>query len=257
MIKIAFLDFDETLYSHTKNCIPESAAYAVNKMRENGIKVFLCSGRAYCEMANFDLTSITIDGMIGNNGQSAYDADGNIIFSHPISGRLKQIILDKFNEKKVPIFLNTDDKLFLNYVDDIVVKTQIDINSPIPQVKEYEDENIYMCSAFYTNKKDWDELFALKDIANITYWHDGAVDIVPNTASKAKGIEEILNIYGIDKSETICFGDSENDIEMFKYCNISVAVGNASKEVKDAANYISDDIDQDGIYNACKYFNLI
>ena len=52
-------------------------------------------------------------------------------------------------------------------------------------------------------------------------------------------------------------GDSENDIDMLEYCEIGVAVGNAKDSVKQAADYISDDIDEDGLYNAVKHFNLI
>lgn len=257
MVKIAFFDFDQTLYSHITNKIPESAAKAVNELRKNGIKVFICSGRSLCEMDYFDLTSITIDGMIANNGQAAYDTNNDLIFSHPISGKLKEIVVKKFTEKNVPIFLNTDRNVFANFINDAVIRTQVDINSPCPPAKEYEGENFYMCSAFYTSKNDWDDLLALKDLANITYWHDGAVDIVPNTASKANGIKEILQLYNIDVSETIAFGDAENDIEMLKYCNISIAVGNADEKVKEIVDYVTDDIDDDGIYNACKKYNLI
>ena len=38
---------------------------------------------------------------------------------------------------------------------------------------------------------------------------------------------------------------------------VSVAIGNGNDEVKQAASYVTDDVDQDGLYNAFKYLKLI
>lgn len=257
MIKIAFFDFDQTLYSHFSNSIPESTVKAINALHDNGIKVFLCSGRSICEMDYFDISMIHIDGMISLNGQVCYGENNKVLFDYPIEGKLKEEILSKFKKKTVPILLNSGNKLFINFVNEKVRQTQNDINSPCPPVKEYENESFYMCSAFYDDCKDWVDLMNLKNMANITYWHDGAVDIVPKTASKAVAIKELINILGIKQEETIGFGDGDNDKEMLQFCKIGVAVGNASDECKKYADYITNHIEEDGIYNACKQFKLI
>lgn len=44
---------------------------------------------------------------------------------------------------------------------------------------------------------------------------------------------------------------------MFEVCDESVAMGNGFKEVKEKATYITDDINQDGLYNAFKHFGII
>lgn len=58
-------------------------------------------------------------------------------------------------------------------------------------------------------------------------------------------------------SLSIAFGDGVVDIPMFKACGFSVAMGNGNDEVKQAASYVTDDVDQDGLYNAFKYLKLI
>lgn len=257
MIKAVFIDFDSTLYSHTKNCIPQSAINAVNKMRENNIKVFFCTGRSMCEMKSFDLSPIKYDGFIGDNGQTAYDQDNNVIYDNPISGRLKQELVELYNNKKTTVLFNTKDCLIANMINAQAIETLGAVNSPIPKTQKYNGEKFYMASMFYGDKKDWEQLFGLEDIANITFWHDASVDIVPKEADKAKGIEKIINSLGIKPEETAAFGDSDNDISMLNYCGIGIAMGNGTEETKKAANYITDDIDEDGLYNACKYFNLI
>ena len=59
------------------------------------------------------------------------------------------------------------------------------------------------------------------------------------------------------KEEIIAFGDSDNDMDMLEFAEIGVAMGNAEVEVKAVADYVTTDIDEDGIWNACKHFELI
>lgn len=257
MIKIVFLDFDQTLYSHYSKSIPASAVKALNILHDKGIQIFLSTGRSLCELDNFDISMVHIDGIIANNGQIACDMDGNIVFDFPLSGKLKEILVEKYKKKTVPMFFNTKDEIFANYINDAVIKTQNDINTPIPNVKEYNGENIYMCSAFYDDEKDWDDLLNLKDLANITYWHDGAVDIVPNNISKAKGVELLINKLNIKQEETMCFGDGDNDSDMIEFCNIGVAMGNATEKTKKVSDYVTDHIEENGIYNALKHYDVI
>jgi hydroxymethylpyrimidine pyrophosphatase-like HAD family hydrolase len=49
----------------------------------------------------------------------------------------------------------------------------------------------------------------------------------------------------------VVFGDAVNDITMFVDDWTKVAMGNAIPELKARADYITTDVDKDGIYNAC------
>ncbi|XJR89701.1 HAD hydrolase family protein [Elizabethkingia anophelis] len=75
--------------------------------------------------------------------------------------------------------------------------------------------------------------------------------------SKQVGIEVFCKHYGIDVSQTMAFGDGGNDITMLKYVALGVAMGNANPEVKEIADYVTDDIDNDGILKALKHFEVI
>lgn len=72
---------------------------------------------------------------------------------------------------------------------------------------------------------------------------------------KARGLRQIH--YGITEQEIIAFGDAENDLDMIEFAGIGVAMGNAKDEVKAVADYVTTDVDENGIWNACKYFGLI
>ena len=75
--------------------------------------------------------------------------------------------------------------------------------------------------------------------------------------NKAIGIQKLLEYLNISKDEVIAFGDGHNDAEMLEYVGLGIAMGNALDKVKKASNYITTRIDDDGIYNALKHFNII
>ena len=87
--------------------------------------------------------------------------------------------------------------------------------------------------------------------------NDYGYDVYAKDQTKATGIKHLIAYLNIDKKNTIAFGDGHKDREMIEYCEIGVAMGNALPKVKEVSNYITDDIDNNGIYNAMKYLKLI
>ena len=82
-------------------------------------------------------------------------------------------------------------------------------------------------------------------------------DVVPRGSSKAVGIDKIIEYYGISLHETMAFGDGGNDMAMLRHAGIGVAMGNAGDEVKEAADYVTDSVDDDGVMNALRHFDVI
>ena len=66
-----------------------------------------------------------------------------------------------------------------------------------------------------------------------------------------------MDHYMISQSETMAFGDGENDIDMIRFAGIGVAMDNGIPALQKAADYVTDDIDEDGIANALHQFGLI
>lgn len=257
MIKAIFLDFDSTLFSHTTKQIPSSAYEAIQQAQKNNIKVFLATGRDINELNSFNCKKINFDGYVLDDGQLLLDKDLNTLEAIYMEGDGKQKITYLFNNKKYPILIRTRDSGFINYIDDSTMNTLKDFDSVLPSIKEKIEGNILVASIFIKNEEERKYIINEFNNCNVTWWHDMSCDIIPKNASKMRGILKMLEIVNINKDEVLAIGDGGNDIEMISNIPHSVAMGNAVESIKNAAEYITADIDDDGIKKAFEYYCII
>lgn len=259
VIKIIFLDFDGTLYSHASNQIPASFYEAHDILKSKGILMCLCTGRSRYELDHyFDLSKLDLSYFIYNNGQLITDKDGNIIYSCPISGIDKDNAIKLFNEKRISMTIGTFDDFYTNIINENTIRTCETISSPLPEVKEYHNEDFYIVSLMSDDDEDIEKLQHIYfPNCHLERWENNSYDVTINGIDKAQGIYQIIKKLNISQDEVMAFGDGENDIAMLKYAKIGVAMGNSNEKVKQSADYITDDIDNKGIYNALKYFKII
>ena len=82
-------------------------------------------------------------------------------------------------------------------------------------------------------------------------------EITINGVVKSTGMEKLLSHYGLNRQDSVAFGDGPNDVDMMEYAGLSICMGNGRDEIKALADYITSDIDNDGIYNGLEHFGLI
>ncbi len=256
MIKAAFFDIDGTLFSHTIHAIPESTKRTVKLLREKGIKVFIATGRSLKETKRVPLGDMKFDGYVTLNGQICLDAEEKILFEAPIKGEDGAYLLDAFVNKKFPLAIVEKERIYINYIDDSVIRAQKSVNIPLLPIKEYQGAPIYQFIG-YMNWEETGKIAPKIPNCKITRWYDEGIDIISKDGGKANGIQKVLEFYGMTKEEIIAFGDSDNDMDMLEFAGIGVAMGNAEESVKAVADYVTTDIDEDGIWNACRHLELI
>ncbi len=75
--------------------------------------------------------------------------------------------------------------------------------------------------------------------------------------NKVRAVKLLLNYLNVELKDTFAFGDAASDIKMVKYCNIGVAKDNAADELKEAADYVTNHVNEDGLWNAFKEYEVI
>ena len=255
-IKAIFFDIDGTLLSHTTGSVPESTIRALKKVRENGISTVIATGRDINELKKLPLDGLEFDGYLTLNGNICLDHDLKMFAGNEIDPGEVEILVNIFKAGKLPFVLIGEEKRYINYVDDVVIRTQLSTHGTIPDIGEYQGEKIYQCIAFVdqgTRKK----LDALLDKCIIMSWNDTGIDIIAKTGGKDAGIQKFLDKKKLSRKQTMAFGDGENDAPMINYVEIGVAMGNGKPALKEIADYVTDDIDNEGIEKALIHFGLI
>ncbi len=256
MIKAAFFDVDGTLYSHQTNQIPLSTRKAIAELQAQGILCIVATGRHPIELAELPVEDIGFDAYMVMNGQMMLDQQKNILFSVPFSGKAKETLVAHFENHMYPSLLLEKDDIYLNFSNERVQQAQAYFSLATPKIGTYSGNEIYQFCLYITSAEER-LLDAIADECVITRWHNFGIDIFAKGGGKMAGIQRYLDLIGVAPEEIIAFGDGENDAEMLRFAGIGVAMGNASEATKSAADYVTADIDDDGIEKALRYFKLI
>ena len=256
MIKAAFFDIDGTLLSHKTRQVSPNTIRAIRTLQEKGIPCIVATGRHKTEMDKLPLDGLKFDGYLTLNGQLILDRDMQFLSGVPIQGEARDILLDIFENQTLPMLLLEQDRVYLNYYAPVVQQVQDAISTPVPPFGHYDGALIYQ-TCLYLPEGKHPCLDVLRKHCVVTWWNSGGVDVIAKGGGKVAGIRRYLEAAGISQEETIAFGDGENDLEMLRFAGIGVAMGNAEEAVKRAADYITDTVDEDGVYKALKHFELI
>lgn len=256
MIRAVFFDVDGTLYSHELNRIPDSAVTAIQKLKEKNILVFLATGRHKKEIEQLNLNGLQFDGFVTLSGQLCLDQNFNVIYENPIFKEDVIRLQKKFDEKKVPMIFVEEDDMYMNFYTEEAKKAQQSINLVLPEIKSPSGKKLYQVTMFDNKEVVYDIASELQH-SKCTGWNMYGTDIIPGIGGKAKGIQAMMKHYCISQDELLAFGDSENDIDMLEFVEIGIAMGNGNDELKAIADFITEDVDENGIYNALIRLNLI
>ncbi|MGN1344593.1 MAG: HAD-IIB family hydrolase [Traorella sp.] len=269
-----FSDVDGTLFSHSQACIPTSAINMIQQVRKMGHKVFISTGRGI-HMLAYDDYKIDVDGYILCNGSHIL-IDGHNFYNFMDPDDLKKI-LDVLIQHKIGFLLEGKETnyLFENGFDVIRDFERKCINC-LDLSDERTDESLashhvinFNCfngdyheflklNVYFHNHDEVDlvlsqlgshlhAIYDSKDSAPIK-----SIEIIAKGNSKAVGIDKILAYYHHPLSLTIALGDGKNDLEMIQHVAIGIAMGNGCDILKENADFISKDIDENGFEYALR-----
>lgn len=262
MIKAIFFDIDGTLVPFGSPGIPAEVSDAIAAVRAKGVKVFIATGRHLSWIDN--LGSTEFDGYVTVNGSMCLLSDKKTcIHCQCVTPSDMKAIISYSHTSEIPIVVvPADGDIFINRIDESVnyVASLLRVSHiPVRPLDTAAGKDVVQLMAFGSEQQRTESgIFGtiLKD-CDPTSWNPYFCDIIPRGSDKSVGIDHMLAHFGIDLSETIAFGDGNNDIGMLRHVATGIAMGNANPEVKEVADYITTDVDRDGVVNAFRHFNLL
>jgi len=142
------------------------------------------------------------------------------------------------------------DKIYVKFCD------HFHLQYPELQPGYYKHKSIYQMSLFY-EKDDFKKFEEIVPELSFEFACPYGIDVNTRGGFKEVGIKEYMKHFNLNQEDIIVIGDGHNDISMLKFADISIAMGNAHKDVQKHAKYVTDKIDKDGLYKALKKFNII
>ena len=257
-IKAVFFDVDGTLISHRKHAVPVSTIHAIARLHKQGILTFVATGRHPIELKKLLPESLEFDAYLCLNGMYCFN-HREVISTKPIPQDDIKGLLKILDENPFPCTFITQDEMYMNYANDLVAQVQRDISSDVSETKDVSNvlqEDILQVIPYGLDEMQISEVLKYMPHCKATSWHDHARDIIVKEGGKDIGIKEILQYYNLELSEIMAFGDGDNDVKMLEIAGVSVAMGNGNENVKAVADYVTDDIDQDGIANALYHYGI-
>lgn len=264
--KAIFFDADGTV-TDMRTGVPESAKDAIRACRANGHLVFLCTGRCRA-MVDAQLEEIGFDGIIASAG--AYlEKEGTVLYNKEVTTEEAKKSVEILRKYGLVPTLEGPDYMYYDkdeFTDEIewtaswITKILKDKWAPI----RGNEDNLHINKISAKTPAGSDPE---KAMAELEYLYDmvvhnggafgGTIEFLPKNYSKGLGIAVACKLWGIEKEDTIAFGDSNNDLEMFQIVHTRVAMGNASEKLISLADYVTTDMFHYGIRDGLRALKLI
>ena len=272
--KALFFDIDGTLFSNKLRQVPQSAVLALKKARKQGNLVFINTGRTWCQTEEIR-QAVETDGLCCGCGTYLTGIAPEQM-EQSDRGERQEIFYDwrllpqRMDEIRTALEEHCLDAV-LEGVDGCWMAPGGPRTTAMRRIKEVLREGGSLASS------DWRDLncsfskfcIAVEDGGCPKDFFDavsgfevidrgaGFYECVPQGHSKATAIEQVRLRYGIAKKDVWVFGDSTNDMAMFRYAENAVLMGAHDKELEPYATFLTKEVEEDGIYWAMEQLGLL
>ncbi len=270
MYRLMAIDLDGTLLDNNKE-ISHRNKEAISLAIEKGIKIVICSGRVYTGARQYAKQVGSKDPIIACNGAIiSENIDGKILYSNNLDNEECLKIVDichrnniyfhvyagdtmlteklgftslKYFEKNKS--MPPEDRVNIEVVKDMVAK----LNSIAGQVLKF----VVVADDMTLLKKVRNEMEQISSIDVMSSNYDN-FEVMNKGVNKGAALRKLSELLDIPAIEMIAIGDNENDISMFNYVGLSIAMDNGEDCAKEAAQYVTAANDQDGVAKAIEKF---
>ena len=270
--KLICIDMDGTLLNDKKT-ISERNLRSIRLANEKGVRIAVCTGRIFTSADFFSELLGVKSPVIASNGAYIREKDRDeVVYKATLGAEKCKQLLEVFRQYDIYPHYYTSDTVFTEKLAYSAAFYE-GVNKTLPKDKQVKIVLV----------KDWDEVFQRyerdifkgigvdEDIEKIqkakTFIRDMSgfevvssrfdnFEVMNKGVSKGSAVKKLADYYGINSEQVICIGDSENDLSMIEFAGFGIAMGNADEAVKEAAKYITESNNCDGVAKAIEKFVL-
>ena len=248
-------DVDGTLRDNVHHQVSLSTQKALRMLKQNGYHMIISSGRGLDSLKKTGIMDMfQWDGFVCNNGQLVLDAQKKEISHAFMDPQAVEEVIAIAKQYDYAVTLKSKQRIITKEPDEYVLQTQKYFHNQIPPVGHYHGQPVEAMIVYGPMGYDYAPFLKVKGV-HVLPGESTYADVTIAGLSKATGIQQLMHLLGLH--EYIAFGDSLNDVDMFKEATISVAMGQGNEQLKQMATYVTKPIEDDGIYHACLHLGLI
>lgn len=261
MIKMLVVDIDGTILSE-KRGISDKLKKHVEILIKNDVKVVIATGRMHCSAIHIAKELGTNAPIISYQGGLIIDSEQNTLLVKHFDKRLAREVVDYLRKENfhMNVYINDnliaeDDSQYIKdyakgkFIEYKIVDTldNVDFNN-LNKILAIDYNTNRIDSLVETlNRKYKDKLYIVKSTPHFC-------EVSNPEATKGNGIRFLANKWNIKQEEIMAIGDQDNDIEMLLAAGVRVAMGNATDNLKKVSNFITKNVDEDGVVHAINEF---
>ncbi len=260
MIKMVVADIDGTVYTPQKGITPEVKECILN-LEKQGIHFIIATGRTYASAKYIaDIIGVRCP-LICYQGGLINSYEGEILDVKYLDEQIARKIISDFRKRHIHLNVYIEDKLYVENDDEYIKDYIGDKGIDYFKVNSFDELNFKKLNKLLAIKYDenfiddlilelgqkYPQIYVVK--SNIYF-----CEIANKHATKGNAIKFMANKYGFSTKEVMAIGDQNNDIEMIETAGVGVAMGNGTEQIKAKADYITEDVSNNGFVKAVNKF---
>jgi Cof subfamily protein (haloacid dehalogenase superfamily) len=256
-IALVVSDVDGTLLTKDKT-LTDGAKDAVRRLHEAGIGFTITSSRPTVGM-RFLVEPLGLTLPIGAfNGSAIVDPQMNPIEQHLIPASAAQRSIEILNAFGIDIWLFTSDDWLTRHGDgEYVPKEQRAIRADPTIIDDFTPYLARACKVVGSTS-DAQLLIRCEDAirqavgaqATAVRSQSYYLDVTPPGCDKGTFVQAMARRLGLPTASVATIGDMQNDLAMFETSGLSIAMGNATDDVKSKAMHVTTSNEDEGFANA-------
>lgn len=272
--KTIFLDIDGTLVGD-KGTVPDSAKEAILKVKGNGHKVIICTGRTLDEIYP-PIMEIGFDGIIACGGNYVI-ANDEILYERYFSLEDLKHLYEYFEKYGINFYAEAISGIYASkgcdqQLYDLAMEIAKDKGEHFMEhfnvfrnvMKQNENllrDDVTKISFLGSNhpiddlKEAYKDKFEIFDLV-VPMFGANSGEISIKGTDKTVGMDIMIHHFDLIEENSIAIGDGNNDITMLQKAAIGVCMGNGTEKLKAVADMITDDVNHDGLAKALNELKL-